>query len=175
MRDIGEQPVWLKDEIQQRLAADQSLPDDLREAAIAVTRTLPEDSDVLSTRCWLAVREPGGTAADHAQALRDAEQAVKLAADSGPILNTLGVAQYRAGQFAAAQETLFRSLDLNRNPESGPDPAFLALACFRLGDRTEAVSHLARLRERMRASNASRDRVTQGFLTEAETLIRSPP
>ena len=56
-----------------------------------------------------------------------------MAPMSGPYLNTLGVAQYRAGEYQAAIETLTKSMDV-RSGGDAFDWFFLAMAHGQLGN-----------------------------------------
>ena len=57
-------------------------------------------------------------------------------ANNGAFWNTLGVANYRAGQWKAAVEALEKSLQLQR--DNAWDLFFLAMAHWQLGDREAA-------------------------------------
>lgn len=90
------------------------------------------------------------------------------------MLNTIGVAQYRAGKFRAAVETLRRSRSLNEkaSPSAPEDNLFLAMSYQRLGETAEAQRLLSEIRPkiRMRPRNESEVAVL-AFLREAEALI----
>jgi hypothetical protein len=94
--------------------------------------------------------------------------------DDGRYLNTLGVAQYRAGKYAAALATLTRSNEINRNREAG-DPAFLAMTQHRVGQAAAARATLDRLRAVMKTPAVATDSESQAFLREAEALILRLP
>jgi hypothetical protein len=172
---VGKFP-WQKGDIINRLKGDKTLPDELRQAALAVAQSWPEDSDSLNAGSWNVVALQDQSTEAYHRALHAAEQAVKLAPDNGMILNTLGVAQYRVGKYAEAKETLTRTLEMNT--QRGPLPsdlAFLAMACQQLGQNEDAASHLQRLRESMKTGFQARNPENQGFLSEVETLLLSPP
>jgi uncharacterized protein HemY len=103
---------------------------------------------------------------------RPAESACNLARnpDNGEYLNTLGVAQYRVGQYQQAVETLSRSNKLNtrRFQTSVPgDLAFLAMAHHQLGQKEQAQDYLKRLREAM-----NKPQLASAFPEEPETFLR---
>jgi serine/threonine protein kinase len=86
---------------------------------------------------WFLVDCPDVSLRDPARAVYWAERAVAQEPDSGPMWNTLGVARYRLGQWAAAIAALEKSMELR----GGGDPYdwfFLALACWQQGDRAAA-------------------------------------
>ncbi len=105
-------------------------------------------------------------------ALRQAEAACRQAPGNGLFVRTLGAAQYRNGQYAAALKTLTESEKLNvgRDKRSHPaDLAFLAMTQFQLGMKAEAAATLARLREVMKTWPFNRD--AEDLFHEAERLI----
>jgi tetratricopeptide (TPR) repeat protein len=133
-----------------------------------------EDSEQLNLSAWLVVRRRQANPDEYAQALEQAEAALRAAPDNGNILNTLGVAQYRMGRYAQALETLTKSEKLNAT-ESGSHPddlAFLAMARHRLGRKDEAQETLNRLREVMRNMRWLRDVDAPRFLREAEETLQ---
>jgi Flp pilus assembly protein TadD len=94
------------------------------------------------------------------------------------LLNTLGVAQYRVGEYGDALKTLSRSDELHRNKtgqSSCYDLAFLAMTQQRLGQREEARAMLQRLRELMQQPALAADAESLSFLREAEALIEGQP
>ena len=102
------------------------------------------------------------------------EAASRMTPGIGFILNTLGVAQYRVGQFESAAQTLTRSSELNTKSSGQPDPsdlAFLAMAQQKLGQRDAARATLTRLRERMQMPLFKDNPEAQSFLREAVSLI----
>jgi hypothetical protein len=86
------------------------------------------------------------------------------------ILNTLGVAQYRAGAYRDAVATLEKSNGMRRTP-SPAALAFLVMARFRLGQAQAARDALEKLEAEMKNSNNADDAETQSFLHEARELI----
>jgi eukaryotic-like serine/threonine-protein kinase len=74
---------------------------------------------------------------DPKRAVELAERAVKLQPRQGMCWNTLGVAQYRAGQWQAAIEALKKSADLRKGGDSF-DWFFLAMANWQLGNKDAA-------------------------------------
>ena len=110
----------------------------------------------------------------YAQALAWAERAVEASPENGSILNTLGVAQYRAGHFKEALETLERSVKLNSKASGALNPAdvaFIAMAHHQLGHPDEARKHLETLRDLLTWDQWKHTIDNQAFLQEAENLI----
>jgi|GEM_PF-1090272 len=142
-------------------AAEPRLTETQREAA------------ALNSQAWPVVAGPGSPSGAVARALGQATQAVALAPQDAAILNTLGVAQYRAGWYEEALATLGRAEALNA-ASRGPTPedlAFIAMAQWKLNRKDAARATLAALRELLRADPPKATAEAQGFLHEAETLI----
>jgi Flp pilus assembly protein TadD len=118
---------------------------------------------------WLLVAEPRRPEATYRRGLRLATEACRLSPDDGWYLNTLGVAQFRAGLEAEALATLTRSNTLNKENEPA-DLAFLAMAHQRLGQTSGARATLERLRALMRQPG-SQTLEKRAFLAEAETVV----
>jgi Flp pilus assembly protein TadD len=75
---------------------------------------------------------------DPVRALKLIRQAVELAPNDTTFLNTLGVVQYRNGQFREAVCTLEKSLAAGRGRHDGFDLFFLAMCHARLGEPAQA-------------------------------------
>jgi WD40 repeat protein len=154
---------------------DPALGPEVRAAALAMAETWPESASALNEAAWTLVKLPDRPEADFRRGLRLAEQACRLEPGNGrnyrPYLNTLGVAQYRAGQYEKARATLTQSNQLNGN-RSPADLAFLAMTQQRLNQVAAARATLKRLRE---VIHFARNPENQGFLREAESVMRNSP
>ena len=80
-----------------------------------------------------------------------------------------GRAQYRAGKYAEAIETL-KKRDADRRSVPA-DPAFLTMAEHRLGHTRAAHEYFDRLRASMRNPRWASDPESQSFLKEAASLL----
>jgi tetratricopeptide (TPR) repeat protein len=142
--------------------------------AIELAETWPESALALNDTAWAMVKRPDSSEAAYRRGLRRAERACQLEpGNSGnyrAFLNTLGVAQYRTGQYDNAQATLTRSNQLNRNREPA-DLAFIAMAQLRLNQVAAARETLERLREVMKDPKTAANEENQAFLREAESVI----
>jgi hypothetical protein len=103
--------------------------------------------------------------------LRYAEAAARVSPEDLNILNSLGVAQYRAGKHQMAAETLAHCDRQRKQPEPA-DLAFLAMAQHRLGQHQEAQATLKRLRTTMKEPRHAKNEESQAFLREAEELLQ---
>src|SRR5947208_13585366 len=72
----------------------------------------PENAEAQNNLAWNLIRFAGPRRCDPAEVVALAEKAVKRAPDAGHIVNTLGVAHYRAGGWKAAIDTLMRADEL---------------------------------------------------------------
>ena len=86
---------------------------------------------------WLLATCPEERFRDPKQAVELAKRAVDLEPNNQLYRNTLGVAQYRAGDFQAAVEALNKSIELRKGGDSF-DWFFLAMAHWRLDKKEEA-------------------------------------
>src|SRR5262249_21781125 len=116
-------------------------------------------------------REPGHAWANHAlgrllatcpdtelrdpkQAVVLAERAVELAPKGSKYWNTLGVANYRSGDWRAAVAALDKSVKLGQGGDA-IDWLFLAMAHGKLGNHDEARQFFARARQWLDKNEAS--------------------
>jgi tetratricopeptide (TPR) repeat protein len=86
---------------------------------------------------WLLANCPDETIRDPRRAVGHAQKAVELAPKEGAYWNTLGVAQYRAGDYSVAVASLRGGMELRKGGDAW-DWFFLALAQGRLGQAAEA-------------------------------------
>lgn len=106
-------------------------------------------ASALNETAWNVVTRGGLKPQDYQNALRCAEVAASLDPDRQHVLNTLGAAQFRTGQYDAARSTLERSNVTFRqeNGETSFDAAaFLALLSHEQGRRSEAKEWFQALR-----------------------------
>ena len=104
-------------------------------------------------------------------------EANSLIPGRGYVLNTLGIAQYRAQKYQEALTTLTRAAKLNAaqfGGESTHDLVFLAMTHFQLNSKTKAADLLKKVKS-LAAKAKQKDAELDAFIKEAETLIQSPP
>ena len=103
---------------------------------------LAGDEEQLARVCndvaWILTTRSGHPL-DPARALNLARQAVRLTPGRAIYLNTLGVVQYRAGQFAETIATLEKSLEADQGATDAFDLFFLAMSRARLGEVARAA------------------------------------
>jgi hypothetical protein len=120
------------------------------------------------------VLNPRADASAYRRALQFAEAACAVMPDNIEYLNTLGIAYYRVGKYQEALDTLGRCNKLRK--ESFPeDLAFLAMAQHQLGQKERAQATFLRLREIMKQPRWAEDAEAQGFLREAQEVLKTKP
>jgi tetratricopeptide (TPR) repeat protein len=200
----GESPAVLAES----LAKDRAFTEPQRAAALAALHRRCTDeakarreASSLNGQAWPVLVEPNSPAEAVARALDQAARAAVLAPDDGYIVNTLGVARYRVGDYEHALATLRRSDELNSRsdaphnqgsnqetpPSSQPsytaardtglptDAAFITMSLHQLCRADEARAALERLRRLMEQDRWTNDKESQAFLREAEALIEGTP
>ena len=137
-----------------------SLSEPLRKQTLALAERSSDDPNRLNNASWNVVRWTGGEVAAYSRALRVAEVACRLSPDNSLLLNTLGVAQYRAGKYVDAAATLsLGPTKRNSRAPGGPLPAdlaFLAMSQYRLCQTERArdtMKKIARGDEQNRPEN----------------------
>ena len=169
-----------QDEVVASLSADTKLAPAVRVEALELARKKEGDSNALISASWNVVLLRDQPQAAYSRALRQAELANRLSPETVNPICTLGIAQYRAGQFEVAARTLTKSSELNTKQRGWPYPtdlAFLAMAQQQLGQKDNPRATLARARELMQISSFKGSALFMSFLREAETLIepKFPP
>jgi hypothetical protein len=168
--------LLLRDDVLAALKARPHSDPEIQSACLTLAESWSDSGWACNEAAWALVCDPARSAASYRRALRLAEVACRQEPENGPFLNTLGVAQYRAGLVPEALVTLTRSNALNQG--KGPaDLAFLAMARQRQGQTLEARAMLDRLRELIRPGHAAVDTESENraFLAEAEAVVLYDP
>jgi WD domain, G-beta repeat len=165
----------LRPEVLEHLRAEPTLIGPLRQQALALAESLPENPGRLDEASRAVVRLPGAAPAAYRLALRQAEAACRLIAHGGNLLTTLGMAQYRVGQYREAVATLTWADRINSVGPDGPIPAdlaFLALAQHLLGQPEQARAVLGRLQATIKGPAWASNEEARDVLREAEAIER---
>jgi hypothetical protein len=151
------------------------------EATLAHYPDKPQIRAMLAHHCnnlaWALVTAPESRR-DSQRALRLARRAVELTPAQGIYLNTLGVAQYRAGQYAGAVATLEQSLAIGKGGFDAFDLFPLAMAHHWLGHRAVARECFDRAERWLSEQKSLSDHYTHDladFRAEARALLDCPP
>jgi serine/threonine protein kinase/Flp pilus assembly protein TadD len=133
------------------------------------TRLQPRLAEAHEEQAWLLATCRDTSLRDPRLAVEEAKKAVALAPKEGGYWNTLGVAQYRAGDWKAALGALRRSMDLQKGGDSR-DWFFLAMAHWQLGDKGQARQWYAQAVREM-AKHDPKNEELRRFRTEAAQLL----
>jgi serine/threonine protein kinase/Flp pilus assembly protein TadD len=127
--------------------------------------------DVLgyNSRAWPLATAAAPEARNPARAVELATRAVELAPAYGEAWNTLGVAQYRAGDWNSAIKAFEKSMDL-RDGGNAFDWFFLAMAHWQLGQKDEARKWYDQAVE-WTNKNQPKNEELQRFRAEAAELL----
>jgi dipeptidyl aminopeptidase/acylaminoacyl peptidase len=165
----------LQDEIIERLRNERSLSEPVRQLALQMAVRYQGDPVWLAVGAGRVVNKPGADAAAYRLALRRVEAARRLVAAENPsaYLSTLGMAQYRVGNYQAALDTLaeYERILKGANPTT---LSYSAMAYHQLGRTDQARAALDKLREMIKASGWEQNESVQSLLREAEALIGKP-
>jgi serine/threonine protein kinase/tetratricopeptide (TPR) repeat protein len=132
----------------------------------------PDSFKALNDLAWLLATGSDPKLRDPGEAVRLAKKAVELAPKQWATWtdwNTLGVAQYRAGDWNAARTALEKSVQL-RGGGDGFDWFFLAMTRWRLGDKEQARKWFDRAAEWMDKHQPNNGELRR-FRTEAAALL----
>ena len=131
-----------------------------------VIELAPQRAQVHNGLAWALTMCPDIELRDPLEAVKFAKRAVELAGNEAYCWNTLGVAQYRAGDWNAAIEALKKSVEIHGGDAF--DWYFLAMAHGRLGQMDDA----RKLREQAVVWVANNGPVLEGYPHWPEELRR---
>ncbi len=162
------------DDVVAALERDSELAEPVRTLAVRLARVRGDNPNLLNSAAWGRVKSAQLAEAEYHVALRMAEAACRQWPDIYALLNTLGVAQYRVGDYAGAIATLQRC-DAMKRAETGAshpaDLAVMAMALHRLGRKDPANAALGSARELLSDGRYQADAESLGLFNEAATLI----
>ena len=137
----------------------------------------PEDPEDLNAEAWRLVTGPKESH-NPVKAIALIRRAIELRPDEAMYRNTLGVAQYRKGDYLPAIESLEKSLALGKGQSDAFDLDFLAMCHKKLGHAAEAKDCFDRAavwtRQHQNQFPAGIFDELAGFQTEAESVLKEP-
>ena len=134
----------------------------------------PTDPAAQNNLAWFLAACPNPKLRDVPQALGLAQKVVQLTPKEGNNWNTLGVVQYRAGNWNAAVDALTKAEELSKGTLLAADGLFLAMANWQRGDRQQAVHWYDRAVQWLEKNKSDDDELLR-FRAEAVILIREQP
>jgi tetratricopeptide (TPR) repeat protein len=144
---------------------------DLREAR-------GRNADQVNVLAWWLVTASNPLHREPALAVELAKQVVRQAPREAAYWNTLGVAHYRLGEWAAALEALEEAAKRAPGPCFGSNAFFLAMCHHQLGHPAKAKDHYDRAvrwsQEDPDNLASAQQRELQAFHAEAEALLKRP-
>jgi tetratricopeptide (TPR) repeat protein len=129
----------------------------------------PDRSVTCNELAWLLATCPDEKFRDPARAVELAKKAIAQAPMDGGLWNTLGVAQYRAGDWQASVDALEKSMKLRKGGDSF-DWFWLAMAQAKLGNKAPAQEWHQRAVAWME-KNQPNDHELRRFRSEAEDVL----
>jgi tetratricopeptide (TPR) repeat protein len=166
-------PKWTRSilhHILGRLAESAARP---REAEASYRKAIelgPNSALYHNDLAWLLVAYPDDAIRDAEQAISLAKRAIDIQPKAANVWNTLGVAQYRAGEYREAIESLKHAESLAPGADFGANAFFIAMAQWRLGEHTTARQWFDRAVEWM-DKNQPNNAELRRFRTEAAELF----
>lgn len=148
----------------------KGISDTVRRQALLLAARILDDPERFQRAARHVVRYHEASPAQYRQVLDWATFGCKLAPQSGTCLTTLGIAQFRTGQYSDALKTLAQAKPLNK-ANSGDRPAvlaFMALAHLQLNQKKEAAAVLTQLRHVIQQPPHSLNEEALSFLAEVE-------
>jgi eukaryotic-like serine/threonine-protein kinase len=167
----------LHDEILARVRTMPGVDESVRREALSLGTSLVELEGPLDRTSRAVVNQAGGEAPSYRRALVQAETACRRCPGNSIYRTTLGMAQYRTGNYREAVATLARALELGVFDRAAPNPAALAftsMAQYQLHRLDEARDTLKALRKLVNEPPGSTEQA-KTFLREAEMLIERKP
>jgi tetratricopeptide (TPR) repeat protein len=128
----------------------------------------PDWPEYLNEAAWVMVAHLDPPSRDARRAVALARRSVELVPDEGKYWNTLGLAQFRAGDWPAAIEALEKSIAFQGRTSF--DDFFLAMSRWQLGEQKEALrlyDQAVRWMEKIRPN----DQELQRFRAEAAQMM----
>jgi tetratricopeptide (TPR) repeat protein len=128
----------------------------------------------LNDRAWDLVTNGDPALRDAGRAVKLAQEAVELTPNDQDDWNTLGVAQYRAGNWNEAITALQKFRTLRTNDSEWSNPFFLAMANWQLGNKEEARRWREKAVKWMDARKSPEDSLRR-YRAEMEELMKNEP
>lgn len=133
-------------------------------------RMRPKSASAHHSLAWALAVVPDSRLRDPTRAVEHGNRAVQLAPERGSYWNTLGVAYYRAGDWAAAIDALEKAEALEPERNLAVNGCFLAMAHWQKGERDQARRWYDKAVARIEETNPACEELLR-FRAEAAALI----
>ena len=170
VRAVFSRPVSSLDVARQIIDADDRIPPDVREAALAHFDQLLPHPNWLRVAALGAIVPPGQSEDLYLGGLSFAEKACEVSPESGRYQTVLGLAQYRLGRIADAQATMRRAREFSGDNEP-MDRIILAMVLCTGGAPERARAELARAVELIGSVQHYSDSDGAVLLAEAQAML----
>jgi tetratricopeptide (TPR) repeat protein len=130
----------------------------------------PDHANSANSLAWILATCPDAALRDPAEALTWAKKAVQLRPEDPAFWNTLGVVQYRLGDYPAAISSLEKTI-ATRTRGDAYDWVFLAMAHGQRGERKQAERYYVQAVQWMQKHQPQSEEL-RSFRAEAEALLR---
>jgi TPR repeat protein len=175
-QDYNEAKIWLARLYSQGRGVERDLPKAsalLHEAAQPFRKILMGwEVPMVNQLAWQLATDENQSVQDPETAVELAQKAIALQPNDGGIWNTLGIAQYRAGNLQAAVKALNQSIDLRKGGDAF-DFFFLAMAQQKSGHPDEARKWYDKALESMN-TKAPHNQELIRFRAEAAQTLGAP-
>jgi Flp pilus assembly protein TadD len=155
------------------LLARQEKFADAKAVLLSASEQPSSDAEATNGLAWLLATSEFQQVRDPALAVRLAQKAVDLAPTHAHLWNTLGAAQYRAGDWQGSISSLMKAEELSPESSFALNGFFLAMAHWQLGQKDEARHWYDRSIEWME-KHRPKDKELSRFRTEAAQLLGMP-
>jgi WD40 repeat protein/tRNA A-37 threonylcarbamoyl transferase component Bud32 len=166
-----------KADVINHLRQDSRLDGPLRREALARAQEYVANVDELYREVQLVIGDPGASEAAYHRALLQAQEVCRLRPGDASSVSQRGVAEYRAGKYRQALESLLEADKLSvgmLKRLSTSHLATLAMVHHRLGNKAKAREALGALRELMKLPVLAGRGQSQACLEEAEAVLKIP-
>jgi WD40 repeat protein/serine/threonine protein kinase/ribosomal protein S27E len=166
-----------KSEVRAAIERDKIITDAARQKALELAERFKEETDPKKyhAAAWPVIRHPYSNVFMCQFALAQMNAACERAPDNIEYRIALGVAHYRLGKFQKDQYQNALATLTKCDQKQPTTLAFVAMTQHQLGQKDQARTTLARLRETMKAPQLASNAEAAAFLREAAELIDGKP